>query len=51
MEDVFKVVNKSEKDKINFEEFVDMLVKFDVSSKDDVEEFFCEVFKWVWIIF
>lgn len=51
VEDVLKAANKSEKDKINFEEFADMLAKFDASSKDDAEESLREAFKWVRIIF
>ena len=45
VEDVLKAANKSGKDKINFEEFADMLAKFDASSKDDAEESLREAFK------
>lgn len=45
--EVLKAVNKGEKDKINFDEFVEMLGKFDSSSKDDAEESLREAFKWV----
>ena len=45
VEDVLKVANKGEKDKINFEEFADMLAKFDASTKDDAEEPLREAFK------
>lgn len=48
VEEVLKAANKGEKDKIHFEEFVDMLGKFDASSKDDAEESLREAFKWVW---
>jgi len=45
VEDVLKAANKGEEDKINFEEFADMLAKFDSSSKDEAEESLREAFK------
>lgn len=47
VEEVLRAANKSEKDKINFDEFADMLGKFDSSSKDEAEESLREAFKWV----
>lgn len=43
--EVLKAANKGEKDKINFDEFVKMLEKFNSSSKDDAEESLREAFK------
>jgi len=45
VEDVLKAANKGDKDKINFEEFADMLGKFDASTKDEAEESLREAFK------
>lgn len=45
VEEVLRAANKSEKDKINFDEFADMLGKFDSSSKDEAEESLREAFK------
>ena len=35
VEEVLKAANKGEKDKINFDEFADMMGKFDSSCKDE----------------
>jgi len=45
VQDVLKAANKGDKDKINFEEFADMLGKFDASTKDEAEESLREAFK------
>ncbi len=49
VEEVLKGANKGEKDKINFDEFADMLGRFDSSSKDEAEESLREAFKWVYM--
>lgn len=43
--EVLKAANKGEKDKINFDEFVDMLGKFNECRKEDAEESLREAFK------
>ena len=45
--EVLKAANKGEKDKINFDEFVDMLGKFNECRKEDAEESLREAFKLV----
>lgn len=43
--EVLKAANKGEKDKINFDEFVDMLGKFNECRMEDAEESLREAFK------
>lgn len=43
--EVLKACNKSEKDKINFDEFAEMLGKFNECKKEDAEESLREAFK------
>ena len=45
--EILKAANKSETDKIKFDEFADMLGKFDECRKEDAEESLREAFKLV----
>lgn len=45
VDEVLKAANKGKKDKINFDEFADMLGRFDSSSKDEAEESLREAFR------
>ena len=45
IDEVLKAANKQENDKINFDEFSDMMVKFDEYRKEEAEESLREAFK------
>lgn len=45
VDEVLKAANKGEKDKINFDEFTDMLAKFEACCKEEAEESLREAFK------
>ena len=45
VDEVLKAANKEEKDKINFEEFSDMIVKFEECRTEEAEESLREAFK------
>lgn len=45
VDEVLKAANKQEKDKINFDEFSDMIGKFEACRKEEAEESLREAFK------